>query len=109
MLGKKSYLIAGAAMVVLLVPSLTSVSYAAYFGNIDDSTAAVGTLEANLKIAREKVLLAEKFPGAGSGTPYFEVDGVMGASLIAGSIFGGITAAFVMKARNGRYVSPGMG
>lgn len=106
MLGKKSCLIAGAAMVVLLVSSLTSTSYA-YFGNVDDGT--TGTLEENLKIAREKVLIAEKFPGAGSGTPYFEVDGVAGASLIAGSIFSGITAAFVIKARNGRYVSPGMG
>lgn len=48
-------------------------------------------------------------PGAGSGTPFLAPDGVLGASAIAASIFGGIAAMFFIRGRHGRYVAQGRG
>jgi len=49
-------------------------------------------------------------PGAtGSGTPVFAADGVLGASLISGGIFGGIAATFFIRGRKGKYAAMGRG
>jgi len=53
------------------------------------------TLEEDLALARQKIAEVKAHPGDGSGTPVFDVNGVGGASLIVGGIFGGITIAFV--------------
>ena len=52
------------------------------------------TLEEQLLLAERKVQKAEDNPATGSGTPYMNADGVLGASVIAGAIFGGIATAF---------------
>ena len=95
---------------MLVVPSLTSVAYSeAYLGNVgkDGETGAM-TLEEALKLAQGKVVVARENP-LGSGTPLLAADGVVGASLIAGGIFGGIAAVFIKKGRGGRYVAQGLG
>ena len=67
------------------------------------------TLEEHLELAARKVEKAEANPATGSGTPYLSADGVLGASIIAGAIFGGIATALFMRGRSGRYAAYGRG
>ena len=67
------------------------------------------TLEEHLELATRKVEKAEANPATGSGTPYLDADGVLGASLIAGAIFGGIATAFFVRGKSGRYAAYGRG
>ena len=67
------------------------------------------TLEEHLALAERKVAYAEANPATGSGTPYLNADGVVGATVIAGAIFGGIATAMFVKGRSGRYAAYGPG
>jgi len=67
------------------------------------------TLEEHLELAERKVQKAADNPATGSGTPYMDADGVVGASIIAGAIFGGIATAFFVRGRSGRYAAYGRG
>ena len=67
------------------------------------------TLEEHLELATRKVEYADANPATGSGTPYLAADGALGASLIAGAIFGGIATAFFVRGRSGRYAAYGRG
>ena len=67
------------------------------------------TLEEHLELATRKVEKAEANPATGSGTPYLDAGGVLGSSLIAGAIFGGIATAMFVKGRSGRYAAYGRG
>ncbi len=57
------------------------------------------TLEEDLKLARERIAEVKAHPGQGSGTPYLDPNGVIGATIICGAIFGGIFVAFVVRAK----------
>ncbi|MFZ0184490.1 MAG: hypothetical protein WBV92_01225 [Nitrosotalea sp.] len=59
----------------------------------------INSLEEDLKLARAKVQAVQDNPHAGSGTPYLDANGVVGATIISGGIFGGIFIAFVVKAK----------
>ena len=65
------------------------------------------TLEEQLELAERKVQKAADNPATGSGTPYLDASGVLGASIIAGAIFGGIATAFFVRGRSGRYAAYG--
>ena len=67
------------------------------------------TLEEHLELATRKVEKADANPATGAGTPYLDASGVLGASLIAGAIFGGIATAFFVKGKSGRYAAYGRG
>jgi len=67
------------------------------------------TLEEQLLLAERKVQKAADNPATGSGTPYMNADGVLGASIIAGLIFGGIATAFFVRGKAGRYAAYGRG
>jgi len=67
------------------------------------------TLEEHLALAERKVAYADANPATGSGTPYLDADGVVGATVIAGAIFGGIATAMFVKGRSGRYAAYGRG
>ena len=67
------------------------------------------TLEEHLALAERKVAYADANPATGSGTPYLDASGVVGASVIAGAIFGGIATAMFVKGRSGRYAAYGRG
>ena len=67
------------------------------------------TLEEHLELAERKVQKAADNPATGSGTPYLDASGVLGASLIAGAIFGGIATAFFVRGKSGRYAAYGRG
>lgn len=57
------------------------------------------TVEQMLEKARERVQIVKEHPGQGSGTPYLDANGVIGASIISGAIFGGIFVTFIARAR----------
>ena len=67
------------------------------------------TLEEHLELATRKVEKADANPATGSGTPYLAADGVLGASVIAGALFGGIATAMFVKGKSGRYAAYGRG
>ena len=67
------------------------------------------TLEEQLELAERKVQKAADNPATGSGTPYLDAGGVLGASVIAGAIFGGIATAFFVRGKSGRYAAYGRG
>ena len=67
------------------------------------------TLEEQLILAERKVQKAADNPATGSGTPYLDANGVLGASIISGLIFGGIATAFFVRGRAGRYAAYGRG
>ena len=67
------------------------------------------TLEEHLALAERKVAYADANPASGSGTPYLDATGVVGATVIAGAIFGGIATTMFVKGRSGRYAAYGRG
>lgn len=87
-----------------------SVASAQYLGNVGGAgETGQGTLEEALKVQSARVVSAAENPGAGSGTPYLDANGVVGASVIAGAVFGGIAGAFFIRGRSGKYAAMGRG
>jgi hypothetical protein len=86
------------------------VAYAQYMGNVGGGgETGVGTLEETLELAARRLEAVEANPASGSGTPYLDAEGIVGASIIAGAIFGGIAGAFFFKGRSGKYAAQGRG
>jgi len=87
-----------------------SVAFAQYMGNVgNEGQTGAYTLEEALEIQRRRIEAAQANPASGSGTPYLDASGVVGASVIAGAVFGGIAAAFFIRGRSGKYAAMGRG
>jgi len=85
-------------------------AYAQYMGNVGGAgETGAGTLEETLELAKRRIEAAEANPASGSGTPYLDAEGIVGASVIAGAVFGGIAGAFFFKGRSGKYAAQGRG
>ena len=98
------------AVYVIGYYGVAGVAFAQYMGNVgEQGETGVGTLEESLELAVRRIEAAEANPQSGSGTPYLDADGVVGASIIAGAVFGGIAAAFFFRARSGKYYAMGRG
>ena len=101
--------------IMLVVVALGSMgfigfAYAQYMGNVGQAgETGSGTLEETLELAARRVQAAEANPASGSGTPYLDADGVVGAAVIAGAVFGGIAGAFFFRGRSGKYAAQGRG
>jgi hypothetical protein len=93
----KKPIIIGAALLALFVVSSFAPFAAAQYTGVGGGGGI--TLEEQLKLARARLAAVQANPHAGSGTPYLDVNGVIGASIIAGSVFGGIFIAFVVRAK----------
>jgi hypothetical protein len=94
----------------IIAPSLIGITFAQYMGNVgDQGETGAYTLEEALEIQRRRVEAAQANPASGSGTPYLDANGVVGASIIAGAVFGGISAAFFIRGRSGKYAAMGRG
>lgn len=88
----------------------SAVAFAQYMGNVGDAgETGKRTLEEALKLQEARVAAARDNPAAGSGTPYLGADGVVGAAVIAGAVFGGIAGAFFIRGRSGKYAAMGRG
>jgi len=87
-----------------------AIAFAQYMGNVG-SEGETGSyiLEEALEIQRRRIQAAEANPASGSGTPYLDASGVVGASVIAGAVFGGIAGAFFIRGRSGKYAAMGRG
>jgi len=62
-----------------------------------------------METAKNKVEIATQDGAKGSGTPYFAADGVLGASLLSGGVFGGIAATLFIRGKKGKYAAIGRG
>ena len=87
-----------------------AIAFAQYMGNVgSEGQTGSYTLEEALEIQRRRIQAAEANPASGSGTPYLDAGGVVGASIIAGAVFGGIAGAFFIRGRSGKYAAMGRG
>ena len=87
-----------------------TIASAQYMGNVGSAgETGAHTLEEMLAIQASRVQAAADNPSSGSGTPYLDATGVVGASIIAGAVFGGIAGAFFLKGRSGKYAAMGRG
>jgi len=93
----KKPIIIGTALLALFVAS--SFAPFAVAQNPGYGGGSQSTLEEDLKLAKARLEAVAKNPHAGSGTPYLDANGVIGASIIAGAVFGGIFIAFVVRAK----------
>lgn len=88
----------------------TGFAYAQYMGNVGSAgETGAGTLEETLELAKRRIEAAEANPASGSGTPYLDADGVLGAAAISAAVFGGIAGAFFFRGRSGKYAAQGRG
>ena len=107
----------GILAVCMALSTMIPASYAfyeidTYGGQYDDEskvTGGFGTLEEQLELAERAKAAADANPATGSGTPYLDASGVLGSSIIAGAIFGGIATAMFVRGRSGRYAAYGRG
>lgn len=87
-----------------------AIAFAQYMGNVgSEGQTGSYTLEEALEIQKRRIDSATANPGAGSGTPYMDATGVVGAAIIAGAVFGGVAGAFFIKGRSGKYAAMGRG
>jgi hypothetical protein len=93
----KTPIIIGTVLLALFVVSTFAPFAAAQYTGVGGGGQT--TLEEQLKLARAKIQAVQNNPHAGSGTPYLDASGVIGASIIAGGVFGGIFIAFVVRAK----------
>ena len=101
---KNIAMLAGVIFSIMLFPSVSQIAFAQYV-NPDSQTG----LEDYIKLAQDRVAVANENPKAGSGTPMFAADGVMGALILSSGVFGGIAASFFIKSRQGKYAAIGRG
>ena len=88
----------------------SAVAFAQYMGNVgSEGQTGSYTLEEALEIQTRRIAAAEANPASGSGTPYLDASGVVGASVIAAAVFGGIAGAFFIRGRSGKYAAMGRG
>lgn len=88
----------------------SGVAHAQYMGNVgSQGETGQNTLEEALAIQESRIESVRNNPGAGSGTPYLDAGGVVGAAVIAGAVFGGIAAAFFIRGKSGKYAAMGRG
>lgn len=89
---------------------MTGIAYAQYMGNVgDEGQTGSYTLEEALEIQRRRIEAVQENPASGSGTPYLDASGVIGASAISAAVFGGIAGALFIRGRSGKYAAQGRG
>ena len=85
-------------------------AYAQYMGNVGSmGETGASTLEETLQLARDRVSYVEANPGAGSGTPILDATGILGSTIIAGAVFGGMAVGLFLKGSQGKFASRGKG
>ena len=101
---KKTIIVTGVMLSILILPSVSSLAHGQYL-----PTSGQTGLDDYLKLSQERVRMASENPHTGSGTPMFAPDGVLGALVLSTGVFGGIAATFFVKGRKGKYAAIGRG
>ena len=104
---KRTMILGVSIMAIFVIGAITMVPVVWAYSGLGQEGGP--TLEEQLILAERKVQKAADNPATGSGTPYLDANGVLGASIIAGLIFGGIATAFFVRGRAGRYAAYGRG
>ena len=104
---KRSRILLASLMAIFVLGAITMVPVVWAYSALGDIGGP--TLEEQLELAERKVQKAADNPATGSGTPYLDASGVLGSSIIAGVIFGGIATAMFVRGRSGRYAAYGRG
>lgn len=99
---KNNLIFTGILLSIMLIP-LSQLAFAQYH------TPDKGTLYNWMEDPANKKRLATSPGSFGSGVPYFAADGLLGASILSGGIFGGIAAMFFIRGRKGKYAAMGRG
>ena len=99
------------ALATMIPASYAFYEIETYGGQYDESkvSGSFASLEEQIQLAERAKAAADANPATGSGTPYMDATGVVGASIIVGVIFGGIATVFFLKGRSGRYAAYGRG
>ena len=95
-------IIIGAVLLSLFAASAFLPLVAAQSPYSQGSGTGASTLEETLKLARAKIADVQANPHTGSGTPVLDANGVLGASIVVGAVFGGIFIAFVVRAKQAK-------
>ena len=95
-------IITSVALLSLFAASAFLPLAAAQYGGAASGGPGGVTLEEQLKLAHAKVTEAAANPHTGSGTPVLGPDGVVGASIAVGAVFGGIFLAFIVRAKQAK-------
>jgi hypothetical protein len=101
---EKIIVVTGVMFSLLILPSVSSTAFAQYVA-MDGQTG----LDDYLQLAKDRVAIVNDNPNAGSGTPMFAADGVLGALILSTGIFGGIASTFFIRSRQGKYAAIGRG
>jgi len=101
---KKIAIVTGVMFSILILPSVSGIAFAQYI-TTDGQTG----LDDYLQLAQDRVTIANDNPKAGSGTPMFAADGVLGALILSTGIFGGVAGTFFIRSRHGKYAAIGRG
>jgi len=98
------------AMSIVGFYGTAGLAYAQYMGNVGSmGETGASTLEETLQLARDRVEYVNANPGAGSGTPILDASGILGSTIIAGAVFGGVAGALFFKGKRGKYAAQGRG
>jgi len=104
---KRTMILGVSIMAIFAIGTIAAVPVSYAYDGLGSPTGP--TLEEQLEHAERIVQKAADNPATGSGTPYLDASGVLGASVIAGAIFGGIATALLVRGRSGRYAAYGRG
>ena len=94
MIANKTPMLAGILFAFLATATILPLAAAQVY----PTEKSAATLEEDLALARQKIAEVKAHPG-GSGTPFLDANGVVGSSLIVGTVFGGIFIAFLVQAK----------
>ncbi len=98
------------AVIALGSMGFVGFAYAQYMGNVGQAgETGQNTLEEHLQLAKRAIDAVKANPAAGSGTPVLDADGVIGGIIIAGAVFGGVSAALAIKGKSGKDAAQGRG
>ena len=86
-----------------------SIAFAQYLGNVGSSgETGAHTLE-NVLVGQLGPPPERAISHTDRGLSYLDADGVVGASVVVGAVFGGIAGAFFLGSRSGKYAAVGRG
>lgn len=96
---QKNYTIIAGIFLTAMLVIITQPAFAQY-DVLDKGTYQV------MENSKNKVDIATS---EGAGVPIFNAEGVLGASILSGGVFGVIAASFFIRGRKGKYAAMGRG
>lgn len=99
---QKNYTIIAGIFLTAMLVIITQPAFAQY-DVLDKGTYQV------MENSKNKVDIATSEGAEGAGVPIFNAEGVLGASILSGGVFGVIATSFFIRGRKGKYAAMGRG